>query len=239
MSTHAGRKSIHHLIEEQVRRWEASRKSAREEPGGRSAGGLAVTISRLPGCSSREIAEQVAGRLGFDLFDTEIITQVAESSHLSTTVLRSLDERANSWVAEVIAALTLQEHGDFFAHLSRVLLTLAQHGGTVILGRGAGFLIPPDRCLRVLLVAPLDARIRRYAEKHRLSAEEAERQVVRIESDRRAYVRKYFHVELLDPTRFDLVLNPTHLSIEGIVTTIMAAWEDKGAALAARSHGAT
>lgn len=239
MSTHAGRQSIHHLIEEQVRRWEVSRTRAREEPGRRSAGGLAVTISRLPGCSSREVAEQVAGRLGFDLFDTEIITQVAESAHLSAAVLRSLDERANSWVAEVFAALTLQEYGDFFAHLSKVLLTLAQHGGTVILGRGAGFLIPPDMCLRVLLVAPLDARIKNFAEKHRLSAEEAKRRIVRIESDRRAYVRKYFHAELLDPTRFDLVVNPAHLSIGGIAATIVAAWEDKRTALAPRPHGAT
>jgi hypothetical protein len=49
----------------------------------------------------------------------------------------------------------------------------------------------------------------------------------------------HFHAELLDPTRFALVLNPTHLSTDGVVATIVAAWEAEEAALAARSHGAT
>ena len=61
-------RSIDQLIEDQVHRWELSRKSnageRRREP--------VITISRQPGCCARAVAEELARRLGFDVFHNQI-----------------------------------------------------------------------------------------------------------------------------------------------------------------------
>jgi cytidylate kinase len=220
-------RAVEQIIEEQARRWEMLRKKKREEAPSPRKAELAIAISRLPGCSSREIAREIADRRKFDLFDKEIMQKVAENSHLSAALLGTLDERTLSWAEELVAALTMPEIEVFFRQLSKVLLALAYHGNAVILGRGAGFLIPHDKCLRVMLVAPLEARIENIARKYKLSSEEAKRRVLQVDSERRGYVRKYFHADMLDPTSFDIVLNTADLSIGGASAAIHAAWEDK------------
>jgi cytidylate kinase len=56
------------------------------------------------------------------------------------------------------------------------------------------------------------------------SAEEAKQRVVTTESERKAYIRQYFHAEFLDPTYYDLVLNTAYLSLDASLETIQAAW---------------
>ena len=220
-------RSVERIIEEQALRWEMLREKKKEERTSPQAAELAIAISRLPGCFGREIAQEIAARRKFDLFDKEIMEKVAESSHLSAALLGTLDEKTLSWADELIEELTTQRPEEFFRALSKVLLALAHHGNAVILGRGASFLIPHDRCLRVLLVAPLEVRIGNAARKYKLSSEDARRRVIQLDSERRAYVRKYFHAEFLDPTGFDIVINTADLSIGGTSGAVQAAWEDK------------
>ena len=60
-------------------------------------------------------------------------------------------------------------------HLIRVVGAIGEHGNSVILGRGAGFILSPDRCLRVRCVAPLELRARRFAEENLIPVEDARR----------------------------------------------------------------
>ncbi|MFA6002482.1 MAG: cytidylate kinase-like family protein [Elusimicrobiota bacterium] len=218
-------RSIEKLIEDQVHRWQLLRGQTCEQ---RPCDPV-ISICSLPGCSGRDLAEELARRTQFDLFDREIIDQVAQSSHLSAAILDTVDDKDVSWVEEWVESLFLERYvsGDFMHHLCKVLATVAHHGRAVILGRGAGFILPPGSCLRVLLVAPLDERIRGMAQRHQLPYEEAKRQVMHIESDRRAFVRRHFHAELLDPTHYDLVLNTAGIGQEGALAAISAAWAVK------------
>jgi hypothetical protein len=48
---------------------------------------------------------------------------------------------------------------------------------------------------------------------YRISKKEAEKlRVLRTESDRRAFIRKYFHSDIGDPANYDMVLNTGSLS---------------------------
>jgi len=218
-------RSIDKLIEDQVRRWELSRRDhaaeCRRDP--------VISISRLPGCNGRALAQELARQLKFDFFGADLLHQVAESSHLSEAVLRTVDEKALPAVEEWIKSLFLGRYlsGNYLHHLSKVLMAISAHGRAVILGRGAGFILKPECCLRVLLVAPLEDRIQAVAARDAIPPEEAKRRIVHTESDRRAYIRRHFHAELLDPVCYDLVLNTTALGSEGTLAAIQTAWEGK------------
>ena len=218
-------RSIEKIIEEQVRRWELSRRSAaverRREP--------VITVSRLPGCYGRTLARELARRLKFDFFDKEILQKVAESSHLSEAILKTLDEKALPAIEEWVKSLVMNRYlsGEYLHHLSKVLLAIAEHGQAVILGRGAGWILKPESCLRVLLVAPLEERVRAVASREGMSREEARRRVVQDDSDRRAYIRRHFHADMLDAVHYDLVLNTSSLGHEAASAAIQAAYESR------------
>ena len=218
-------RSIDQIIEEQVRRWELSHRGAagacRREP--------VITISRLSGCCARSVAEGFAQRLGFDVFHKEILHRVAESAHLSEAILKTVDEKTVSAVEEWVRSLFTERYlsGDYFHHLCKVLMAIAEHGHAVIIGRGASLIIPPTCCLRVLLVAPVEERIRVVAQRDGLSREEAKSRVTRTDSERRAYIRQHFHADMLDPVHYDLVVNTAGLGREGSMAAIEAAWKAK------------
>jgi cytidylate kinase len=141
-------------------------------------------------------------------------------------------------VSECVESLFLERYlcGDYFHHLSRVLMTIAAHGRAVILGRGASLIMKPERCVRVLLVAPFKERLRAVAEHDGLTRPEAERRLTCSESDRRAFIRRYYHADMLDPTHYDLVVNTAGLSRETALAAIQAAWEGKRAQALAKAE---
>jgi cytidylate kinase len=47
--------------------------------------------------------------------------------------------------------------------------------------------------------------------------------VLRTESDRRAFIRKYFNADIEDPTNYDLVINTATLNVDDSVNVISSA----------------
>ncbi|MDD5657302.1 MAG: cytidylate kinase-like family protein [Elusimicrobia bacterium] len=223
------------LVKEQVQRWQARRSAPVRE----RARQPAIAISRMPGCGGGALALALARRLGFDLFGKELLHKVAQSAHLSEAMLRSVDEKAQSAISEWIESLFTGRFigGEYAHHLSRTLMAIAVHGRAIILGRGAALILPPDSCLRVLLIAPREDRIRAIMSRDGLGRKEAERLVVRVESERRAFIRQHFHEEVLDPLLYDLTLNTAGLDREAQLSTIRTAWEKKGGQAAAGPAG--
>ena len=212
---------IHQLIEEQVGRWEILK---REKP---QAGHMpAITISREPGSGGRPIAKAVADKLGLDLFDQEVINAMAKNADTTTRIIKTLDEKSVSMIEDWVSAAISQRHlwpDEFARILMRVIGTIGRHGKAVILGRGANFVLPPEARFRVRIIAPLDKRISRVAEAHGLSKEEAKNRVLRTESDRRAFIRKYFYSDIRNPAHYDMILNTGTLSVESAAAAICAA----------------
>lgn len=221
--------SVEKLVEEHVRKWESLfRKKKQEvlEP--------VIAVSRLPGSGGRLIVRRIADEMDFDLFDSEIVQKIAESARVRSTIVETLDEKGRSAVEDWLSALVNNRYfwdEGFAKHLAKVLNVIGKHGKAVILGRGASFILPPAECVRVLVLAPFEVRIQNIIREFGASAEEAKRRVMRTESDRKAFIRKYFHAEMTDPTHFDLVLNTEFISIDGALEIIKAAWNTKKARL--------
>ena len=216
-------KAIHQLIEEQVRRWEILRRESIEQktiP--------VITLSRQPGSGGKFVAKAVADRLGLDIFHQELINAMAENADTSTRVIRTLDERGFSMIEDWVSAAISERHlwpDEVSRVLMRVIGTIGRHGNAIIVGRGANFILPPENRFRVRVIAPLEMRVNRVAETFGVTKEEAKRRVLRTESDRRAFVRKYFHSDISDPANYDVVLNAGTLSVDSSAAAICGALE--------------
>ena len=215
-------KSIPRIIEEQVQRWQIMQKEGKEEKEGVSI----VTVSREPGSGGRIVAGKLADKLGIDIFHQEVINEIAKSADVSEKLLETLDERGLSILEDWISSLVYDRHlwpDEYMQHLMKVIGTIGKHGRAVIVGRGANFVLPPEKRFSVRIVAPQSGRIQNVSKEFDIPIEEAKRRVMRTESDRRAFIRKYFNADIADPTNYDLVINTATLKVADAVNVISSA----------------
>jgi cytidylate kinase len=214
-------RTIEAIVEEQARRWQifrAERHAEEARP--------VVTVSRQHGSGGGGVARRLAEDLGLDLFDKEILQQIAESAHLSERVVSSLDEKDKELLTDWLSAFASRSYlspVEYRYHLSRVVGALAHHGGAVILGRGAHLVLGQGEALRVLVVAPLETRVRAVMEREGLTERDARRRIVTVEADRKAFLMKHFHADFADVTTFDLVVNTAVLGVQGACDAIKTA----------------
>ena len=212
-------------IEVQVKKWQLNEKKKYKKhirP--------VITLSRLPGCGANALAKQLSEDLDIDLFDHEIVEAVAKSAHVSETIIATLDEQDRSMLDDWIRVLDEKHHlwsDEYLPHLTKVVGAIAAHGHAIIVGRGAGYLLPNDVCLRLLIVAPMDVRIRHVMNAYSVTSEEAEKQITKTETDRRSFIKQYFQADLTDPVNYDLTLNTTQYTVEAAAKIVKEAFDTR------------
>jgi cytidylate kinase len=58
----------------------------------------------------------------------------------------------------------------------------------------------------------------------RTTPEEAEKYILKTESERSAFIRQYFHTDLTDPGHYDMIINMGKVPVDGAVDTVKAAF---------------
>lgn len=217
-------RSLNSMVEEQLTKWKSEtmeRKAVKAKPG------PVITISREPGTGGSEIARRLAQALKMDLVGAQIIQKIAESADISAKVIESLDEkeltRRDHWLSSLIENRHLWED-DYLYHLTKVIGTFGRQGNIVIVGRGAQYILPPDDTFRLRFIAPMEIKVQNVMRDFGSSSAEAEKYVIKTDSERRAYLRKYFNADVTDPSHYDMVINTGKLGIEGSVEAIKAAF---------------
>jgi hypothetical protein len=189
-----------------------------------------LIISREKGAGGNAVAQLAGKRLGWPVFDNEIVDEIAKKAHIRRQLIESLDERDQATIQDMIGQLLdPQEIGTsgYLAYLKQVVLTLGHQGDVVIVGHAARFILPGQFGLCVRMVAPIEARIRRIADKARLSLEAARVEIERIDRERVKSVRRHFGHDVTDPLNHDLIINTAALSVEAAAGVVITAVQRK------------
>lgn len=217
--------------------WE-KRKAAEQAARARSEvppPAFTVALEREAGARGTTIAQEVARRLHWPVYDHELLELVAQDMGVRSQLLESVDERQKAWAletAEAFMALPAVSEMSYVRHLIEVVLVLGAHGECVIVGRGAPFILPPATTLRVRLVAnPVD-RVLRVRQLLNLSQKDAEREAARIDQERIRFTRAHFLKDPTDPENYDLVLNSSRFSIAACADSIIHALRHQQARVA-------
>jgi cytidylate kinase len=213
------------IIAVQVKKWQLNKKKKYKKPIR-----PVITISRLPGSGANTLAKQLSEDLNIDLFDNEIVEEVAKSAHVSEAVIATLDEQDRSMLDDWIGAIEKKRHlwpDEYLSHLTKVVGAIAAHGHAVIVGRGTGYILPSEICLRLLIVAPMDVRVRNVMYAYDVTYKEAEKRIIKTEKDRRAFIKKYFRADLTDPVNYDLTINTVHYNVEAAVNIVKEAFNSR------------
>ena len=213
-------RSIEQIIEEQVRRWQIIQTEEKKADERISV----ITISREPGSGGNILGERLSQQLQFDLFYQEFVHQMAESAHVSVRLLETLDEKGASVLEEWISSLVDKRHlwpDRYLQHLMKIIGTIGKHGRAVIVGRGANFVLPPEKRISLRVISPLETRIRNVPQAFGAAAAEARSRILKTESDRKAFIKKYFNEDIQNPLNYDVIINTEDLSVDDAVNAVI------------------
>lgn len=169
-----------------------------------------ICISRQFGSGGSEIAREVATQLGYQFCDRELLEAIAARSHVREELVAQFDEHVRGALDTYLNNLFtghIFDNTKYMHRLTQVVLGVAQYGSAVIVGRGANFIIAPERCLRVRIVAPLPERVAYVKDHYEHTREQALREIARYDREQRAFIDHHFHREIDDPLAHDLIIN--------------------------------
>jgi cytidylate kinase len=167
--------------------------------------------------------------------DREIVEEAARRLGVEPGVAQDRDERAPGIVEEIGMALAAaspefgigalpQADGRTLAEATRVfILSLAEAGGYVILGRGSQAVLAgrSDAC-HLALVGDLEDRVGRIMRWQGVGESEARSRCERVDAERARYVRHYYGRDIRDPLLYDSMLNTSRLGLEGATELAVA-----------------
>jgi cytidylate kinase len=213
--------SLSHLpdsLQRQVRHWEE--KVRQRAASGAAKPGFTIALAREAGTQGIEVAREAGQRLGWPVYDHELLEMIAREMGLRVSLLESVDEKRVGVIQEAVAefmeafaTVRRVSEGAYVKHLVETVLALGSHGECVIVGRGAPHILPRDTTLRVRLIAALEERVAAMSRNHKMSLDQARKEVTRLDEERRAFVRSHFQQDPADPHHYDLVLNAGRFSV--------------------------
>lgn len=214
------------LTAQQLLQRQAMRRELRERAAERQGPRPCIALSRFPGSGGARLGHDVAETLGFDFYGIEIVDRMAREAGLPREIAQAYDEHVRSaidrYVLDAFREGTFLE-SDYLRALLHTVRSIGEAGGAVLLGRGAPYILRPEHTLRVLVVAPFEARVARRAKERGLSEPEAERQLRRDDAERRQFLAHHFRVDPDDPTRYDLTVNTAGLTRQAACELVAAA----------------
>ena len=208
------------------------------DDGGMHCADFTIAFSSQAGSAGCMIAREIGARLGWSVYDHELIELMAQALHLRPRLLDEIDERPRSWLLETVEAFGGAEfvnQATYVKQLIKTLATLAARGRCIVIGRGAAHLLPASSTIRVRVVASFSDRVQTICREQNFTETEATKFLQKVDSERRQFMQDHFRRDPTDLSRYDLGLNSSYWSISECANQVIHALEQRRQA-AAESH---
>jgi len=204
-----------------------------------------ITLEREYGSGGAVIAQKLAERLDWKLWDQLLTNEIARSMKCHESEIAPREERRDSLAYRLMKSfmrgtfegnLNAPEMGILdadciYAATKQIMPSLAQGDPCVVVGRGGAYFLAnrPD-AYHVFVYAPPEDKIQRLMESGK-SQEEATDLVNTVDAERAAFIKKYFNLQWPTLSRYHLMIN-SHIGVDAVIQTIL----DGIAVLEEKSH---
>ena len=175
-----------------------------------------VAMSETIGSGGTEIGRALAGALGWEFADREIITKAAEAFGEAVMDLRhATEERPTLWDR------FRQSQRRYFTYVEATVLEIAARDNAVLVGRASTVILGDvPHSLRVRVIASERVRAERVERQQGLTADGAREYVHDADHDLAARVRFLYHLDWEDPLLYDVVINTDRTSVARAVAVL-------------------
>jgi cytidylate kinase len=182
-----------------------------------------LTVEREYGSGAAEIAQKVADRLGWKLWNQLLTDEISRRLECDRRHIEQQEERKDPLHYRLFKAFVRGSfEGSFNTHgikmadaegirrvSEKLVRAAANEGNAVIVGRGSAYYLRdrPDS-FHVFVYAPFEERVRRLQQAGK-SEEEAIQLADTVDHDRKAFIKQYFGIEWPARQFFHLMINST------------------------------
>lgn len=213
-----------------------------------------ITVEREYGSRGGEFAHDLAERLGWKLMDSELVKGAAKMAGVSTELAAKFDERLDPWYyryGKVFwhdSAYPMTGLGEDQVFDSERMLTLiheeilsaAEAGGCVIVGRGASCALScRPGCFHVFVYATQKAKRDWFQAAFPKQAQHADQLLAAFDKRRAAVIKKFYQQDWCARGLYHMLLNSA-IGLEAMVEAVQGATGlmESSAAAQGRSLGA-
>ena len=157
-----------------------------------------ITISRQFGSGGRSIGKEVAEKLGYAYYDSELVLQVAEKTGLHPSYIEDAGEYApgksilSYAFSSGISPGSMNASDYLWSAQCSVIMELAEKGGCVIVGRCADYILRErEDCLNVFIYADKEYRAKHIVERYGVTDKSPEKRLEEKDTKRKVNY-KYF-----------------------------------------------
>lgn len=188
---------------------------------------VVITIGRQFGAGGRELGKRLAEALGIAYYDKELLAMEAKNSGLSEEFLQQQDEKqVHSLLFSLVMGTrnltgkpTLEEMVD--SAQREAILSAAEQGSCVIVGRYADAVLPPERTFRIFVTAEEEQRVQRICVREGIGRPEAKAKMSRIDRSRAYYYEYHTQKKWGHAQSYDLCINLSKISMDQAVQMIL------------------
>lgn len=198
--------------------------------------GPVVTLSRLYGCPSKPIAQELTQAINlyveargksssWSWISKEILEESASELKIDPTRIKyvfNYEERG--FFDEILSAQSSKYYASdkkIRKTIAQVIHNIASDGNVVIVGRaGAAIVRDIPRSLHIRLMAPVDWRTEKIMETQQISRDQAMKKIAETDLKRKKFMDYYYGKES-DDSLFDIIYNCAAIPREMIVESIM------------------
>jgi cytidylate kinase len=175
-----------------------------------------ITISRGSFSKGKEVAEKVAGVLGYECISREILLEASEQFNIPEIKL----ERALHDAPSILQRFTYGKER-YLAYITAALMERVHKDNVVYHGLAGQFLLHGvSHVLKVRILAETEDRVALEMKREHLGREEALARLQKDDQERRQWSHHLFGVDTWNPSLYDMVLHVHRLSVDNAVDII-------------------
>ncbi len=182
--------------------------------------GNIITISREFGSMGRPIARIVAKKMGYKLYDPQLVEETARRLNADVDELKSMDEQNDMFVqlrgskfnsmAYPLGWGDASKRRKLFEEQKQLILEIAKKENAVIVGRAADYILTEagkKNLLRIHIIAPYEYRIKESVNELQLTVSDAKEHIKIIDNARNEFYEKVTGVQFSSSKYRDVIVN--------------------------------
>ena len=188
---------------------------------------MIITIARQHGSAGREIARELAARLGYRCYDKEIVDEAAENSSICPELINSFDEKRVSPFMIQSSQYPGMSHGiglniQVASAQFDVIRRIAEKGDCIFVGRCADYILRSRTdMVRVFIMGDYQSKIKCIMDRQGVTEEAAKKKIKEVDKDRSSYYKYYTDQVWGDVNNYDICVNSSRIGVAGTVDMII------------------
>lgn len=178
---------------------------------------IIISVGREFGSGGRIIAEELAKRFNFPIYDRHLITEIANKTGMSAADIEKLDEAPKSRLTSRRVRGFSNSIEDNIAEMQFNFIRQKAESGEsfVVVGRCAESKLRDFNCLvSLFIIGDMEAKIKRIMEVYEMDRKEAEDFITKKDRKRKRYHNYHVNMHWGDSRLYDLTVNSSRLGIE-------------------------